>query len=183
MTYRVLIYVGTLFFLGAIFLLLVFIPKTGEISRIRKEIATIEQRIKQGKIRTKNLVGLEAEQVELNAQFRQALKLLPDQMEIPSLLRSITQMGSDSNLQFRLFSPEKERPRDFYIEIPFSVEVSGKYHDLALFFDKVGQMERIVNILDISMKPVKELSTNLITICDAVTYCFKGKTNDKTKKR
>lgn len=63
------------------------------------------------------------------------------------------------------------------MEIPVSIEVSGTYHNVAVFFDKVGQMERIVNILNVSMTPQKERSTTLTTRCDAVTYRFKGETD------
>jgi len=181
-TYRLVILAGTLLLLLGIFVFLVYIPKTGEISRTSREITVLDQKINQAKIRAKNLNKFEAEQADVDAQFQEALKLLPNQREIPTLLRSITQLGSDAKLEFHLFSPKQERPRDFYVEIPVSMEVTGNYHDVARFFDKVGRMERIVNILDISMKPEKQYSTNLITGCEAVTYRFKEHSNEKKKK-
>jgi type IV pilus assembly protein PilO len=181
MIHRILILVGTIVLLAGIFVALVYIPKSNEITRLNKEIAGLEKKINQAKIKARTLKKFEAEQVEVEAQFGEALKLLPNEREIPTLLRSITQLGSDANLEFRLFSPNKEKARDFYIEIPVSMEVSGTYHDVATFFDKVGRMKRIVNILDISMKPVKERSTNLTTKCDAVTYRFKREVDEKTE--
>lgn len=181
MIHRILILVGTIVLLAGIFVALVYIPKSKEITRLNKEIAGLEKKINQAKIKARTLKKFEAEQVEVEAQFGEALKLLPNEREIPTLLRSITQLGSDANLEFRLFSPNKEKARDFYIEIPVSMEVSGTYHDVATFFDKVGRMKRIVNILDISMNPVKERSTNLTTKCDAVTYRFKREVDEKTE--
>ena len=181
MIHRILILVGTIVLLAGIFVALVYIPQSKEITRLNKEIASLEKKINQAKIKARTLKKFEAEQVEVEAQFREALKLLPNKREIPTLLRSITQLGSDANLEFRLFSPKKEKARDFYIEIPVSMEVSGTYHDVATFFDKVGRMKRIVNILDISMKPIKERSTNLTTKCNAVTYRFKRKVDEKSK--
>ena len=181
MIHRILILVGTIVLLAGIFVALVYIPQSNEITRLNKEISGLEKKINQAKIKARTLKKFEAEQVEVEAQFREALKLLPNKREIPTLLRGITQLGSDANLEFRLFSPNKEKARDFYIEIPVSMEVSGTYHDVATFFDKVGRMKRIVNILDISMKPIKERSTNLTTKCNAVTYRFKRKVDEKTK--
>ncbi len=181
MVHRILILVGTIVLLAGLFVALVYIPKSKEITRLNKEIISLEKKINQAKIKARTLKKFEAEQVEVEAQFREALKLLPNKREIPTLLRSITQLGSDANLEFRLFSPKKEKARDFYIEIPVSMEVSGTYHDVATFFDKVGRMKRIVNILDITMKPVKARSTNLTTKCNAVTYRFKRKVDEKTK--
>ena len=181
MIHRVLILLGTVVLLAGIFVALVYIPKSKEITRLNKEITGLEKKINQAKIKARTLKKFEAEQVEVETQFREALNLLPNKREIPTLLSGITQLGSDANLEFRLFSPNREKARDFYIEIPVSMEVSGSYHDVATFFDKVGRMKRIVNILDISMKPVKERSTNLTTKCDAVTYRFKRKVDEKTK--
>jgi len=181
MIHRILILVGTIVLLAGIFVALVYIPKSKEITRLNKEITSLEKKINQAKIKARTLKKFEAEQVEVEAQFREALKLLPNKREIPTLLRSITQLGSDANLEFLLFSPKKEKARDFYIEIPVSMEVSGTYHDVATFFDKVGRMKRIVNILDITMKPAKARSTNLTTKCNAVTYRFKRKVDEKTK--
>jgi len=187
MAYRVLILVGSVVLLGGLFVWLVVVPKTSEITRTKKELVQLNQKLTQARIRAKNLKKFEAEQKTVNAQFREALKLLPNKREIPSLLRSITQLGTDSHLDFLLFSPKKERPKNFYIEIPVDIKVSGTYHNVVSFFDRVGKMERIVNILDVSIKPKKPLSTTLITTCKAVTYRFKGtkhaKTGAKKKKK
>ena len=181
MLYRILILVGTLVLVAGAFVFLVHIPKTEAIDQTGQEIAGIEQKISQAKIKAKNLKKFEAERAQVDSQFEEALKLLPNQREIPSLLRSITQLGADSNLEFRLFSPKPERAQAFYLEIPVSMEVSGVYHDVALFFDKVGRMERIVNIFDVSMAPVKERSTILQTKCEAVTYRFKENADEKAE--
>ena len=188
MAYRVLIFVGTIVLLTALFIYFFYMPKTEQIEKVDKQIATLKQRLNKARIRAKNLKKFEQEFAQVDAQFQEALKLLPNEKEIPTLLRNITQLGSDSALEFRLFSPKKEKAGDFYMEIPVSLEVSGSYHNVAVFFDKVGQMERIVNILNVSMKPVKSRSTQLVTTCDAVTYRFKGKgdvkkTRKKRKKR
>jgi type IV pilus assembly protein PilO len=95
----------------------------------------------------------------VESQFAEALNLLPNTKEIPALLKTITQLGTDSQLEFVLFSPQRERPKDFYMEIPVSIQVSGSYHNVAVFFDKVGRMDRIINILNVDMKPEKERST------------------------
>jgi type IV pilus assembly protein PilO len=181
MIHRVLILVGTVVLLAGLFVWLVYLPKSTQIDQLNKEIASLERKINQAKIKARSLKKFEAEQVEVEAQFREALRLLPNEREIPTLLRSITQLGSDSSLEFRSFTPKKEQPRDFYVEIPVAMEVSGTYHNVAMFFDKIGRMERIVNILDISMKPVKERSTKLTTKCNATTYRFKRKGDVQAK--
>jgi type IV pilus assembly protein PilO len=179
MPIRIAIYLVTIVLLAGLFIWFYYIPKSEEIAQTREEIAKLQQKLDQAKVRAKALKKFEAEYAEVDAQFQEALKLLPNTKEIPTLLKSITQLGADSQLEFLLFSPQRERPQDFFMEIPVSIEVSGSYHNVAIFFDKVGQMERIVNILNVSMAPQKERSTTLTTRCDAVTYRFKGETDEK----
>jgi type IV pilus assembly protein PilO len=174
MPIRIAIFLGTIVLLAGLFLWLFYLPKSEEIAQTRDEITRLQQKLNQAIVRARALKKFEGEYAEVDAQFQEALKLLPNTKEIPSLLKSITQLGTDSQLEFLLFSPQRERPQDFFMEIPVSIEVSGTYHNVAIFFDKVGQMERIVNILNVSMVPQKERSTILTTRCDAVTYRFKG---------
>jgi type IV pilus assembly protein PilO len=177
MPIRIAIFLGTLVLLAGLFVYFVYIPKTEEIATTREEIAKLQQKLNQAVVRARALKKFEAEYAEVDAQFQEALRLLPNTKEIPSLLKSITQLGTDSQLEFLLFSPQKERAQDFFMEIPVSIEVSGTYHNVAIFFDKVGQMERIVNILNVSMTPQKERSTIVTARFDAVTYRFKGETD------
>jgi len=179
MPIRIAIFAGTLVLLAGLFFYFVYLPYSEEIAKTQDEIARLEQKLNQAKVRVRALKRFEEEYASVDAQFQEALKLLPNTKEIPSLLKAITQLGTDSNLEFLLFSPQRERAQDFFMEIPVSIEVSGTYHNVAIFFDKVGQMERIVNILNVSMTPQKERSTTLTTRCDAVTYRFKGETDAK----
>ena len=178
---RIAIVAATLVLFAGLFVWFVYLPMSEEIEKMRQEVAKLEQKLNQAIIRSRAETKLQAEFAEVDLQFQEALKLLPNTKEIPSLLKSITQLGTDSQLEFRLFSPQKETSRDFYMEIPVSIEVSGNYHNVAMFFEKVGQMERIVNILNVSMIPLRDRSTTLNTKCDAVTYRFKGEI-DATQK-
>ena len=183
MPIRIVILVGTVMVLAGAFTWFVYLPKTKEIAKTKKEIAGLKQKLNRAKLRAKKLKQFEAEFAQVDTQFKEALRLLPNTKEIPALLKNITKVGSDSNLVFQLFRPGKEKTRDFYMEIPVSIKVTGSYHNVAVFFNRVGRMDRIVNILNVSMKPVKARSTKLTTTCDAVTYRFKGSSGAKKKKK
>lgn len=177
MPYRLAILAGTIILLAGLFVWFIYLPKSEQIDQARQEIKRLEARLNQAKMRARALKEFEEEFAEVEIQFAEALNLLPNTKEIPALLRTVTQLGTDSQLEFVLFSPQRERPKDFYMEIPVSIQVSGSYHNVAMFFDKVGRMDRIVNILNVDMKPVKDRSTTLTTRCDAVTYRFRGETD------
>jgi type IV pilus assembly protein PilO len=91
-------------------------------------------------------------------------------------LTSISQSGQDTGVEFALFEPKAEVAKEFYAEIPVEMEISGGFHSMVMFFDKVTSLNRIVNIRNISMTiapPTKdEEKAKLKTKCQAVTYKF-----------
>jgi len=180
MAYRIIIFAGTVILLAALFVFLVYLPRTDEIKRLSTDIEKLEHQIKIATIKVKNVEKLEADLAAVEEDLKLALRLLPSTSEIPTLLKNITKLGNDSNLEFLFFSPQKEAPRELYVEIPVSVEVMGTYHDVAGFFDRVGKLDRIVNVVDITMIPVKEFDTTLKTACKAVTYRFKEEKEAKS---
>ncbi|MGD8389522.1 MAG: type 4a pilus biogenesis protein PilO [Desulfobacteraceae bacterium] len=173
MPIRILILVGTIVVLAGAFIWLYYIPRTADIADVENKNRKLAKELAEVKKRAKNLEEFERKFERVNLQLEEALKILPDSKEIPSLLTNITRLGRESGLEFMLFNPQAERSQGFYIEIPVSIRVSGTYHRVAQFFDKVGRMDRIVNILNVSMKPEEALSTQLITSCEAVTFQFK----------
>ena len=174
MPIRILILLGTVVLLLAGFFFAVYKPKTEDIANTTNIIDGLNRKLTRAKIQRKRLPKVRLEKAQVDTQFREALKLLPNTKEIPSLLKKVTELGNDANLDFRIFRPKSEKSKEFYIEIPVAIEVRGTYHNVAVFFDKVGHMERIMNILNVSMRPVQARSTTLVTTCDAVTYRFKG---------
>ena len=184
MIHRILIFAGTIVLIVGLYIWLVYIPKTGEIKTIKSDLDRLERNIRIAKVRANNLKRLEADLAKAQGDLKVAIKLLPTTSEIPSLLKNITKLGNDSNLEFLLFSPEKQVSKEFYVEIPVSIEVLGSYHDVAIFFDKVGKLDRIVNVVNVNMIPIKELSTTLKTSCKATTYRFKeGKKTESVPKK
>ena len=99
---------------------------------------------------------------------------LPDEKEIPSLLKTISSLGKDAGLSFELFQPRAEIYRDFYAEIPVQIQVRGGYHEVADFFYKVGMLDRVVNMSDVVMGNPRESDGSMVmkTSCLATTFRF-----------
>lgn len=112
---------------------------------------------------------------------------LPDKKEIPELLTTISVLGKESGLNFLLFRPRFEIAKEFYAEIPVEIKVEGSYHEVGVFFSKVGNLDRIVNITNVVMeKPRNQGETMMLTTsCLATTFRFlesSGQTEEKSKK-
>jgi len=128
MPIRLLILFGTVIIFTGLFAYSVYIPKTTEIKQTKEEIDSLNQKLRRAKIKSKDKATLLAEKEQVDIELKEALKLLPNTKEIPKLLRKVTELGNASNLDFRIFRPKKEKSREFYVEIPVSIEVRGTYH-------------------------------------------------------
>jgi len=189
---RILVFTSVFVLIIVIFIFLLYKPKLADISKLKKELDTLDQKLTVAKKNAANLKKFQAMMEEAEVQFQTAMKALPEKEEIPSLLTSISRSGQDVGLEFLLFQPKKELRKEFYAEIPVAMNVVGGYHDLAVFFDKVARLSRIVNIKNISMGRLKD-GQNLNVSCTAVTYKFveplpeepskKKKRSRKKKKR
>jgi type IV pilus assembly protein PilO len=121
-----------------------------------------------------NIGKLQESVRELGAELKQAEARLPDSKEIPDLLSSISSAGRDSGLEVISFRQRQEQLKDFYAEVPVDVTVRGNYHEVAAFFDRVGQLDRIVNVGDIAIQSPKREGDEMIvdTLCSATTFRF-----------
>jgi type IV pilus assembly protein PilO len=178
---RILIFSGIFIAIVAIFVFLLYKPKLAQISNLKKQLKTLEQKLVVAKKNAADLKTFQKKMEEAEVQFKTAMRQLPEKEEIPSLLTSISRSGQDVGLEFLLFEPKSEVRKEFYAEIPVAMQVKGGYHDLAIFFDKVARLSRIVNIKNIKMARAKD-SMDLNTSCTAVTYKFVEPDPKKKKK-
>jgi type IV pilus assembly protein PilO len=139
----------------------------GQIEGLRAE------RDKNAKI-AEHLDEYKAEVARLQEDLERAKALLPNEREIDDLLKSVANLGKKVGLQFLLFRPLPDIQRDFYAEVPVEISISGGYHEIALFFAKVGQLKRIVNIQNVAMTtPVEKNGKMNVTVTgQAVTFRF-----------
>jgi type IV pilus assembly protein PilO len=148
-----------------------FLPQYEEISQLDEKLQGLEKKLATAKVNAAELGKFQAKMQEAEAQFKIAMRALPENQEIPSLLTSISKSGQEVGLEFLLFEPKPETRREFYAEIPVAMSLRGDYHNLAVFFDKVARLSRIVNINNIIVTPGKD-GRELNTACTAVTYKF-----------
>jgi type IV pilus assembly protein PilO len=180
--YRLLISAGTFLVFIGVAVFLFYMPKYETIGKLEKELAKLDKELQTAKRNAKDLKKFQQKMKDAEEQFKIVMKSLPEKEEIPSLLTSISDSGKDSGLEFLLFQPKAEIPKDFYAEIPVVMKVNGKFHNIAVFFDRVARLSRVVNIRDISMKPAKG-NLSLTTSCTAVTYKFIEKKPAPKKKK
>jgi type IV pilus assembly protein PilO len=121
-------------------------PMYEEISGLEARSVDLQKEIQALRIKASRLPEFQAEVDRLDIELAKALRELPDKKEIDTLLARISEKAKDAGLDVILFKPESEQKKDFYAEVPVSLEVRGGFHQVASFFDEVAHMERIVNM-------------------------------------
>ncbi len=144
----------------------------------------IEKELQKVKNRAADKPRLEAELAQTQAEFDEKAMLLPKEKEIPQLLRDISSLGRNAGLDFLKFKPLPSVPRDFYDEIPVTINVRGPYHNVGFFFDRVSKLERIVSVSNVKMSSPKFEGGEMLlkSDCRLVTYKFTNKELPKQKK-
>ena len=169
--YRALISIGVIAVLVAPFVFFAFMPKFDQISALKTEFEELDGKLTIARAKAMQLKKIKMMLKDAEGGFEIAKQKLPQAKEIPNLLAHITASGQDARLAFHLFKPEAETAKGFYAEIPVSIEIVGKYTNVASFFEKIGELSRIVNLKNIKIQPRKD-SRELKTTCTAVTYMF-----------
>lgn len=100
--------------------------------------------------------GLRAELDRLQTEQRELLRALPKRAEIPSFLASVQEQGELVGLEVLNVEIGQEAPQDLYLRIPVKMEVRGTYHQIARFFRNVSELQRIVNVENLTLAPDKD---------------------------
>jgi type IV pilus assembly protein PilO len=162
---------------GAIFYLL-YQPRMKELNPLQSRLEELQKQVTENRRIANNLPRYKAEYEQLKKDLDSALTELPNQKEIPSLLTSISSQGKGAGLDFLLFRPKPEVPKDFYAEVPVDIAVSGTFYNVADFFVAVANLPRIVNINNVAGG-----RTTLKVNCLATTFRFLEKKEIKDEKK
>jgi type IV pilus assembly protein PilO len=121
-----------------------------------------------------NLDAYRQQLEEMKQSFGTMLRQLPDKTEVAELLVDVSQTGLASGLEFELFKPLEEIPKEFYAELPIQIVVNGKYHEFGNFISGLAALPRIVTIHDIKIArgDPKKSSSDLVLQATAKTYRY-----------
>ena len=171
--------------LGAGFFYVLFQPRMKELSALKLKQAELSRQIQENKRIADNLPKFKKDFEQLKVDLDKALTELPNQKEIPTLLTSITSKGKDAGLDFLIFKPKPEVPKDFYSEVPVDISIYGSFYNVANFFVAVSSLPRIVNITNVNVADIKDVGGRMLLRinCLATTFRFLEKKETKDEKK
>ncbi len=140
------------------------------LSASQQEELTLRESFVTKKRQAVNLDIYKQQLVDIDHSFGALLKQLPNRSQMDALLSDINQAGLGRGLQFELFKPGVETPKDFYAELPISIRVTGTYHDFGAFASDIAQLSRIATLHDISIGVDKDGGLYMNAVINTYRY-------------
>ncbi len=173
-TQRLVLYGALVVIMAVAFWVLVYMPTGDNLDSLQAKQAELRADKAAVDERVKNAEQFRTELDNLNEDLKQALKELPNDREIPGLLKGISTLGKKAGLEVRRFQPLPEEKREYVAEVPVSLEVAGSFHEVAMFFDRLSKMNRIVYVQNIEIGSPQERGGKVFLTVEgnAVTFRF-----------
>lgn len=159
--------------------------KLTTITKLTQSADDLAQDIERHRLQVAKLPELEQ---RLNLQKKElyyAMTLLPeDARALESLLASFERLGRDEHVEFILFQPGPENMAEFYATRSVQVQISGTFHRLLTYFDRLSRLERLVTIQDVTFSPTSDFSpTEKYLKVDLVLQVYRALTEAEIKAR
>jgi type IV pilus assembly protein PilO len=108
---------------------------------------------------------------------RELNKMLPTNTEYPAFLSAVQNVANVTGVSLTAWSPNQEVTEEFYARVPMKLELSGRFHQVAKFLYGIGQLDRIINMENISLSDPKQVGDDLILKVESLATAFRAVEN------
>src|SRR5262245_466978 len=153
------------------------VPTRAEMETRQNQLKALNADIEKGRETEKQLPEFRAQVEDLEGRLGNLRAVLPEEKDAGDLLRRLQTVATQSNLKIKAFRPAATVTKTLHAEWPIQLELDGNFHNLAIFFDRVGKFTRIVNIsgVDIVGKQQPEQDSTITAKCVATTFVLLDK--------
>src|SRR5450755_503788 len=107
------------------------------------------------------LAELNAQTETLKAQMAAQAKIVPEEKEVPSFITMVEHEAVAAGVEVRRYTPKDTAAKDYYVEVPFDVDLDGPFYSVVNFFERLQKLERIVNVSHLSIGALKGGKTGI----------------------
>lgn len=152
-------------------------PARAEMQERAQHLQALRADIDKGLATARKLPEFQAQVGDLEGRLENLRAVLPEEKDAADLLRRMQTLATQSNLTITSFKPAPVVTKQLHAEWPINLELTGTYHNLALFFDRLGRFTRIVNItgLDIKGRDKPDTNSTISASCVATTFVLLDK--------
>jgi type IV pilus assembly protein PilO len=138
------------------------------------ELAELQKQIRALEATANKLADFQREVQMLEAKLEGLKRNLPPEKEMPDLMRRLQYLAAQSSLAVVKFDPAAPVQKDFYQEIPISIDLQGTYHNMGAFLDRISRIPRIVNMGNLKIRNQSQPTVNNTVTVSAIatTYVY-----------
>ena len=153
------------------------LPARADMQAREGQLRAIRADLNKGLATAKKLDDFRGQVSDLEGKLIGLRAVLPEEKDAADLLRRMQIVATQSNLTIKSFKPSPIVTKQLHAEWPIALELDGTYHNLAIFFDRVGKFTRIVNIsgLDVKGKDKADPGSTISATCVATTFVLLDK--------
>lgn len=176
---KALLYAAVAIAVAALLWFVVLKDYEAELEQERATEVTLREDYQKKLIKAVSLDGLKKQREQVEQYVTQLEKQLPSKAEMAALLSDINQAGLGRSLQFDVFRPGAMVAKEYYAELPITLKVTGRYHDIGAFASDVAFLSRIVTLNNLSIVPGGK-DTDVLSM-DATARTFRYLDADEVK--
>jgi type IV pilus assembly protein PilO len=147
-----------------------------QLAKVEAQEVELKKDFEKKAFQAANLEAYRQQMVEMEESFGALVSQLPSDTEVPGLLEDITNKGLLNGLEIGSIKLNKEQAKEFYVELPISIQAVGSYHDLGAFVSGMAGLPRIVTLHDFGISVKGGNTNNLSMSITAKTYRYKDGT-------
>ena len=176
---KALLYVAVAVAVAALLWFVVLKDYEAELDAERATEVTLREDYSKKMVKAVSLEGLKKQREQVQQYVTQLEKQLPSKAEMAALLSDINQAGLGRSLQFEVFRPGAMVTKEYYAELPITLKVTGRYHDIGAFASDIAFLSRIVTLNNLSIVPGGK-DTDVLSM-DATARTFRYLDADEVK--
>jgi type IV pilus assembly protein PilO len=152
-------------------------PVRADVTARQSQLQLLRVDITKGLTTAKKLPEFRQQVTDLEGRLANLKAILPEEKDAADLLNRMQTVAAQSNMTIKGFKPSPTVTKQLHAEWPITLDLEGTYHNLAIFFDRVGKFTRIVNIsgLDVKGKDRPEANNTITATCVATTFVLLDK--------
>jgi type IV pilus assembly protein PilO len=152
-------------------------PAHADMSARETQLVALRGDINKGLATAKKLPEFRAQVTDLEGRLANLKQILPEEKDAADLLNRMQTVAAQSSMTIKGFKPSPTVTKQLHAEWPIALELEGTYHNLAIFFDRVGKFTRIVNISNLNVKGRERGDPNatITATCVATTFVLLDK--------
>jgi type IV pilus assembly protein PilO len=101
------------------------------------------------------LKQIEQQLAELKQQLEIERRIVPDEKQVDGFITTLDGEAQKAGVELRRYTAKPTSSKEYYTELPFDIELDGPYYSMLNFFDRVGKLERIVNISELMVSTTR----------------------------